>query len=132
MGIIASGEALLSSAVDGIVHPISADDLDWEITGSDDRQMGMEILHQADFEHPELGRLAWTISEYPAEFLNFVTHDMNGHLLLEDFDFSKHSITIIIMSSVMKRPNSTCWFIGLVAELTRYIRRSKQVCCARK
>lgn len=88
MGIIASGEALLSSAVDGIVHPISTDDLDWEIIGTDDRQMGMETLHQAEFEHPELGRLAWTISEYPVEFLNFVTHEMNGHLLLEDFDFS--------------------------------------------
>lgn len=88
MKIVVEGEALISSAGDGVVHSITAEELDWQVVGSDDRQMGAEVLHQADIIHPELGHLSWTISEYPAEVLNHVTHDTNGHLLLEDFDFS--------------------------------------------
>lgn len=88
MKIVVEGEALISSASDGVVHSITAEELDWQVVGSDNRQMGVEVLHQADIIHPELGHLSWTISEYPTEMLNHVTHDTNGHFLLEDFDFS--------------------------------------------
>lgn len=87
MGIRASGQALISSADDGTVYSIAADELEWDVVGSDDRSMGLEVLHEASFSHTELGQLSWTVSEYPAEALNHTTEDLNGHLLLEDFHF---------------------------------------------
>ena len=87
MGIKASGQALISSADDGMVYSIDADDLEWEVVGSDEKSMGVDVLHQASFSHDELGELSWTISEYPAGAFNYASEDVNGHLLLEDFNF---------------------------------------------
>lgn len=87
MAIKAEGQALLSSTADGTLHEIDAADLEWEVIGSDEKSMGPDVLHRASIDHPELGEISWTISEYPPEVLNHVTPEMNGNLLLEDLIF---------------------------------------------
>lgn len=87
MAIKAEGKALISSAHDGTLHEIDANDLKWQVAGSDERQMGPEVLHKASIDHAELGELSWTVSEYPTEVFNHSTAELNGHLLLEDFLF---------------------------------------------
>lgn len=87
MAIKVEGRALVSNAADGTLHEIDADDLEWEVIGSDEKSMGPDVLHKASIDHPELGEISWVISEYPTEFVNHVTPEMNGNLLLEDFIF---------------------------------------------
>lgn len=87
MAIKAEGRALVSNAADGALHEIDANDLEWEVIGSDEKSMGPDVLHKASIDHPELGEISWTISEYPTEIVNHVTPEMNGNLLLEDLIF---------------------------------------------
>ncbi len=86
MGIKATGHALVSSSDEGAIYRIEADELDWQAVGSDERSMGAAVLHEATVDHEELGELKWTVSEYPLETVDHVIPEMNGHLLLEDFN----------------------------------------------
>lgn len=87
MAIKAEGRALISNAADGTLHEVDADDLEWEVIGSDEKSMGPEVIYKAFINHPEFGEISWAISEYPTEVVNHVTPEMNGNLLLEDFIF---------------------------------------------
>ena len=87
MAIRAEGRALVSNAEDGTLHEIDAADLEWEVIGSDEKSMGPDVLYRASVDHPELGEISWTISEYPTEVVNHVSPEMNGNLLLEDLIF---------------------------------------------
>lgn len=87
MAIRAEGKALVSSKADGTLYEIDASELAWEVTGSDEKSMGREVLHEASTDHFELGAISWVISEYPEKVINHVTPEMNGNLLLEDLYF---------------------------------------------
>ena len=83
----ASGPARIRHATTGAVYEIEADELDFEAIGADERNMGPEVHYQADFEHPELGTLAWGLWEYPIGIENMQETDVGEHELLEDISY---------------------------------------------
>ena len=46
--------------------------------------MGTEIQHKAVVEHSELGRLTWTLREYPIGVEDDRETDVGEHTLLDD------------------------------------------------
>nr|WP_314433933.1 hypothetical protein [uncultured Brevundimonas sp.] len=88
MSIQASGLARIRHADTGEIYTIEPDELDWQEVGADERQMGPEITYEAVIDHPELGQLAWTVSEYPLGAYNDDDHDVGPHQLLENFRLS--------------------------------------------
>lgn len=53
--------------------------------------MGPENEYTGEIEHPQLGTLSWLIVEYPVGSENYKATDINGHILLEDFDYGLKS-----------------------------------------
>ena len=88
MIITATGPARISHGSTGVSYEIETDELDWSATGGSERQMGPEAEYQAIIEHPELGMLSWSVWEYPAGALNYVTYDVGPHQLVSDFEIS--------------------------------------------
>lgn len=87
MPITPTGQAVIKSKDDGKNYVIKANELDWNQVGADERQMGQEIHYFGDIEHPELGPLSWSASEYPAGMFNDSDQDINGHTLETNFTF---------------------------------------------
>jgi len=85
--IYAEGVARIRHSATGEVYEISAGDLDWNQVAADDRQMGLEVQHEALIEHPELGLLAWRLWEYPLGVENDREVDLNGHQAVDHLDF---------------------------------------------
>lgn len=83
-----SGEAEIQHANTGKIYFIDSDEIDFEVTASDERQMGVETIYSATIEHPELGELIWTLAEYPVGAENFHETDVGPHKLLQDIDYS--------------------------------------------
>lgn len=61
MEIYCYGTARVRHAVTGEVYSISADELDWQDAGGDERPMGPAFHHEAMVEHPELGLMSWGV-----------------------------------------------------------------------
>jgi hypothetical protein len=91
MTITPTGQSIIKSKEDGQRYAIQADELDWIQISSDERQMGLEIEYLGEIEHPELGRLSWSVREYPVGIINKSDEDINGHTLEENFTFDPHS-----------------------------------------
>jgi hypothetical protein len=87
MTITPTGQAIIKSKDDGKSYVIQANEIDWQQVGADDRQMGLEVHYRGDIEHPELGNLSWSASEYPVGMFNDADHDINGHTLEANFNF---------------------------------------------
>ncbi|MCS6624948.1 hypothetical protein N0B44_18705 [Roseibacterium beibuensis] len=87
MSINASGVALIRHADTGEVYRIEPDELDWDEVAGDERQMGVEVAHEATINHPELGLLSWTLWEYPLGMENDREVDIGPHQMLEAFQF---------------------------------------------
>lgn len=85
--VAASGTARIQHADTGEVFEIDADELDFEAIGADERNMGPEIHHQAELEHPELGTLTWGLWEYPVGIENMTETEIGRHTILEDIDY---------------------------------------------
>lgn len=85
--VAASGTARIQHADTGEVFEIDADELDFDSIGADERNMGPEIHHQAELEHPELGTLTWGLWEYPVGIENMTETEIGPHTLLEDIDY---------------------------------------------
>lgn len=122
MAIKAEGTALIGNASDGTLHEIGANLLEWEVIGSEENSMGPEVLHMASIDHPDLGEISWTISEYPAGSVNHVTAELNGHLILEDFHFwYKHEREDDLYPTAIREPIefSTKDFAGADVEKQR-------------
>lgn len=50
--------------------------------------MGAEVLWTAHIDHPELGDLEWSVTEYPIGAISDTPdHDVNGHEMQTDFHF---------------------------------------------
>ena len=85
--VAAFGTARIQHADTGEVFEIDADELDFEAIGADERNMGLEIHHQAELEHPELGTLTWGLWEYPVGIENMTETEIGPHTILEDIDY---------------------------------------------
>lgn len=85
--VAASGTARIQHADTGEVFEIDSDELDFEAIGADERNMGPEIHHQAELEHPELGTLTWGLWEYPVGIENMTETEIGPHTILEDIDY---------------------------------------------
>jgi len=72
---------------DGRTFSIESDELDWDAVGSDERHMGPEIHYEAVLDHPALGRLSWSLWEYPVGIENHDETNAGGHEVVEDFDY---------------------------------------------
>ncbi len=86
MHIRCLGTAWVVDSSSGERYEIEPKELDWEIVGGSERNMGAEIEHTATIDHPALGALTWTVWEYPIGILEYVEHDLNGHSLESDFN----------------------------------------------
>jgi hypothetical protein len=85
--VAATGTARIRHAETGEVFEIAAYELDFQAVGADERNMGPEVHHQADVEHPELGTLVWGLWEYPIGIQNMQETDVGEHELLEDISY---------------------------------------------
>ena len=88
MHIRTLGTARIQHRETGEVYDLDPDDLEWEVAGSSEEPMGAEIEHRARLIHADLGELSWSLWEYPEGFENHQSYQLNGHLLLENFDIS--------------------------------------------
>ena len=97
MRIYCKGTARIKHSATGVVYDMEADELDWDVVGGDERGMGPEIYHEAVVEHPELGLLTWSLSEYPVGIHNHNQTNPGKHEIVEDFDYGlKHEAELDI------------------------------------
>lgn len=88
MSVVATGIARIRHADSGEIYTVLPEELDWNVDGMDERQMGPELTHAADVSHPELGELTWRLWEYPVGMENDREVDVGRHQLLETFSLS--------------------------------------------
>ncbi len=83
------GKARIQHADTGVVYKIDKDSLDFDFDEDREREIrrGAQIEYNAIFDHPQLGRLTWTVVE--ASFDSIEHHDYNvqNHVLLKNFGF---------------------------------------------
>lgn len=82
-----SGTAIIAHRDSGEIFKIPSDDLDFEADSTDERGMGPEVIWVARIDHPDLGELEWSVTEYPMGAISFSKIDLNGHELRTDFQF---------------------------------------------
>ena len=87
MSIYCRGKARIQHKVTGKIYDIECEELDWDVDGSDERQMGPEIHHEAVLEHPDLGDLNWSLWEYPVGVENDHKYNVGEHIVVKDFDY---------------------------------------------
>jgi hypothetical protein len=85
--IYCSGTAQIRHKTTGVLYSIESDELDWDAVGGDERQMGQEIRYEAVLDHPVLGHLRWSLWEYPVGIENYHETNVDGHEVVEDFDY---------------------------------------------
>ncbi|KZK80871.1 KAP family P-loop domain protein [Pseudovibrio sp. Ad46] len=66
---------------------VFADELDWEVTGGEERGMGPSTTFEAIVDHDDLGRLSWVLTEYPVGAQNYNNTDVGKHRLIQDLDY---------------------------------------------
>lgn len=83
-----SGTAVIEHRDSGEIYEIHAGDLQLDRVLSQERDMGPGVLWTAHIDHPELGDLEWSVTEYPEGSISGTPdHDVNGHELQTDFSF---------------------------------------------
>lgn len=91
MEVYCNGTARIRHKDTGVIYDIESDELNWDVVGDDERQMGLEIHYEAVLEHPQLGELTWGLWEYPVGAENHSNTEARGHEVVEDFDYGlKH------------------------------------------
>lgn len=88
MHIETTGTARIRHKTTGDIFEIDADELDWDSVSGDEEQMGARTQWAADIEHDELGSLSWTVWEYPPGHQDHAERDVNGHVVIEDFNIT--------------------------------------------
>jgi len=86
-GVYARGVARIRHRTRSDIFEIDANELDWNQVAADERQMGVEVEHEAVIEHAELGMLVWRLWEYPLGMENDREVDLNGHEAIDHIDF---------------------------------------------
>ncbi|MGY3510653.1 hypothetical protein [Bradyrhizobium lupini] len=87
MEVYCTGTARIRHRQTGQVYEVENDELDWDMVGSDERNMGPEFRYEASVEHADLGTVTWSLWEYPVGIQNYQNTDVGGHELLQDFDY---------------------------------------------
>jgi hypothetical protein len=87
MQVYCRGYARIRSKATGSVLDVERNEINWGITIADEREMGSEICYKGVVEHPELGRLAWSVWEYPKGIESRRHTDVGEHELVEDFEY---------------------------------------------
>jgi hypothetical protein len=85
--IYCSDAAQIRHKTTGVVYSIESDELNWDVVGHDERQMGPETHYEAVLDHPALGHLSWSLWEYPVGIENYHETNVGGHEVVEDFDY---------------------------------------------
>ncbi|AML50194.1 hypothetical protein [Falsihalocynthiibacter arcticus] len=85
MHIETTGSARIRHNETGAIHQVEANELDWEVQSTQERDMGPETEWSAALDHENLGELVWTFSEYPQGFANEPNLVANGHEVLSNF-----------------------------------------------
>lgn len=87
MEIVCKGVSRIKHKDSGEEFEISSDDLEWEVLDGDEGPMGPRTHFQASLNHEHLGRISWSIWEYPTGATNMAKTDVGGHVLMEDFEY---------------------------------------------
>ena len=87
MEVFCTGTARIRHHQTGEIYEIESDDLDWDIVGGDERNMGPEFRYEASVDHADLGTVIWSLWEYPVGIQNARDTDVGQHELLQDFDY---------------------------------------------
>jgi hypothetical protein len=93
MEVYCTGIAQVRHKTTGAIYEIESDELGWEAVGADERQMGPEVRYEAVVEHPELGKLTWSLWEYPEGIENYSQTDVGEHEVIEDFDYGLEHVS---------------------------------------
>lgn len=88
MSVTTRGQAQIQHAETREIFTIEPDELDWDQIAADEGSMGMEVTHGATIDHPDLGLLTWTLSEYPVGVQDHESVDPGPHTVLENFQLS--------------------------------------------
>jgi hypothetical protein len=87
MDVYCTGTARVRHRETGQIVEIESDELDWDMIGSDERQMGAEFHYEAAIEHSDLGKITWGLWEYPVGIENSRETNVGPHDVIEDFDY---------------------------------------------
>lgn len=87
MAITCTGTAKIKHAITGTIYNIDADELNWEVVSSTERDMGPETIYEASVDHPDLGLLRWTLTEYPVGAENHQSTETGDHTVINDLAF---------------------------------------------
>lgn len=87
MGVYCRGTARIRHSQTGVIHEVDSEKLLWEVIESDQRQMGPEIHYEAAVDHADLGRLTWSLWEYPSGAENNRETDVGNHKIVDNFDY---------------------------------------------
>lgn len=87
MQVYFGGEAVIQHRLTGEHFTIYADDLSWELVGTEEENMGERRHFAATIEHSELGPLTWHLWEYPIGMEEDHDTDANGHQVIQNFEF---------------------------------------------
>ena len=82
-----SGKAVIKHAKTGETYEIESDLIDFKVIEIENQSKDSEIICSAVIDHPQLGRLVWSISEYPAGAENDRDTDVSPHELIQDINF---------------------------------------------
>lgn len=84
---VVTGAASIQSSKDKQIYTVEADELDWAVISSEEKDMGPEIHYQAIVHHNDLGELSWNLWEYPEGAENRHETNVGAHEILDDFDY---------------------------------------------
>lgn len=73
--------------IDGSTVNVSIDELDFEVAGNQDRQMGPETHYSATHHFGDNKWMTWEVWEYPTGAVNHQFARGKGCQIVSDFDF---------------------------------------------
>lgn len=85
--IKATGKARLHAKNSTKTIYIDANDVQWVLVSSHNRAMGIERVWEGRPKSGPFSFLSWTVTEYPENTTNEVSHSFGGGVIIEDFNF---------------------------------------------
>ena len=85
--VFVRGSARIRHTRSGEVYTVFAEQIEFDELDAEERGMSAEVTYQAVVDHPDLGELAWTLSEYPVGAENYRETDVGEHEVLQNIEF---------------------------------------------
>ena len=82
-----SGKSVIKHAETGEIYEIESDLIDFKVIEIQNQNTDSEIICSAVVDHAQLGRLVWSIWEYPSGTENDRDTDVGPHELIQDINF---------------------------------------------